>query len=103
MWVLRLENVSNGIERLPFIFCGNKKHTKLFLDNEEKWTEKKRKAIGLHADHYGLLQVKDVQLAPVLNLYIYSIWNIYLLYMYNICMISYNIWKRNLRYHKMIF
>ena len=78
MWVLRLENVSNGIERLPFIFCGNKKHTKLFLDNEEKWTEKKRKAIGLHADHYGLLQVKDVQLAPVLNLYIYSIWNIYL-------------------------
>ena len=47
--------------------------------------KKKRKAIGLHADHYGLLQVKDVQLAPVLNLYIYSIWNIYLLYMYNIC------------------
>ena len=45
MWVLRLENVSNGIERLPFIFCGNKKHTKLFLDNEEKWTEKKEKQL----------------------------------------------------------
>ena len=42
MWVLRLENVSNGIERLPFIFLRNKNHTKLFLDNEEKWTGKKK-------------------------------------------------------------
>ena len=34
--------VSNGIERLPFIFLWNKNHTKLFLDNEEKWTGKKK-------------------------------------------------------------